>query len=207
MTRYTYRPKKTYLEASKEFKSVDIRQQHANSSQNASKKSTTADSMQKICFACRKPGHSATKCPILKKKSNRSSGNLCFYCGSKEHSLSKCLFYKKGDALKYAQCFVCNESGHLAGQCPSNENGIYPNGGACRHCSLKDHLAKDCPSMAKKTISKSTSSKEVLLDTIRMDQGGDDDIYHDSVKSESKHFGEISSSNSIKKPKKKVVTF
>jgi zinc finger CCHC domain-containing protein 9 len=43
----------------------------------------------RVCFKCRKPGHSMSECPEMKKSSEEGAG-ICYKCGSTEHSVNRC---------------------------------------------------------------------------------------------------------------------
>ncbi len=43
----------------------------------------------RVCFKCRKPGHSLNECPQMKKDSEQGAG-ICYKCGSTEHSVNRC---------------------------------------------------------------------------------------------------------------------
>ncbi|KAJ3273442.1 hypothetical protein HDV01_004512 [Terramyces sp. JEL0728] len=132
------------------------------------------------CFLCRQKGHSVANCPRNTQRTIddiqlSELGNICFRCGSLEHTLAKC--DKKPDPknpLPYSTCFICKQSGHLVGQCPENDRGIYPNGGCCKFCGSVRHLAKDCKPMEQE-------KGAIMLGTMDMNQGGDDDDVFDSI--------------------------
>ena len=43
----------------------------------------------KVCFKCRKSGHSVQECPSIKTDSEQGTG-ICYKCGSTEHSVKNC---------------------------------------------------------------------------------------------------------------------
>ncbi|KAJ9070824.1 hypothetical protein DSO57_1003289 [Entomophthora muscae] len=198
MTRYT-RYKKTHLEAS-EFKAVPINhsQQNNNSSEDAAhnKRQHNDDASQnnkkprgddnngsnkrptKVCFACRKPGHSVENCTNNANDFSQLEDSLtpmlatgiCYHCESIQHSSKHCTHpNKKKHPFKFATCFHCRQTGHLAGQCPTNERGLYPDGGGCKFCGSVKHLAKDCKPAHMQ------DKGSIALGVMSMEQGGDDD--------------------------------
>ena len=44
---------------------------------------------QKICFKCRRSGHSVEECPEVSGDMEQAVG-ICYKCGSTEHSVTKC---------------------------------------------------------------------------------------------------------------------
>lgn len=99
--------------------------------------------------------------------------------------------------LPYSTCFICKQRGHLVGQCPENERGIYPNGGCCKFCGSVRHLAKDCKPMEQE-------KGAIMLGTMDMNQGGDDDDVFDSIHKIQK---ETPAPKPVVKKQKKVVNF
>ena len=197
MTRFAYKPKRTHLEATKQFASVDLKSQSTDKlSLNLEKPPAASEAesskrrlrkkklklMKTQCYHCRKQGHLASECP-----SQSQSDKCCYLCGSTAHSLQQCRKYDKhtfnaeSAELKFAKCFICQMSGHLSSQCPQNPNGCYPNGGQCRYCQSKRHLAQQCPqnpqTLQKMANSQIGNRSEIYLDTRQsMKQGGDDDF-------------------------------
>ena len=43
---------------------------------------------KRVCFRCRKPGHSVNECEEMKKDNEHGTG-ICYKCGSTEHSVHK----------------------------------------------------------------------------------------------------------------------
>ncbi|KAK1442917.1 zinc finger CCHC domain-containing protein 9 [Babesia gibsoni] len=107
------------------------------------KRSVSSRRIKKICFKCRKRGHTLQDC-------QGEEASICFRCGSKDHILRNCPSPDTG-TLPYTSCFVCHKTGHIASQCPENENGIYPNGGCCFFCGSVEHRKVDCPERKKKS--------------------------------------------------------
>ncbi|CDR95395.1 zinc knuckle domain containing protein, putative [Babesia bigemina] len=98
--------------------------------------------IKKICFKCRKRGHTLQDC-------DEGSVGICFRCGSTDHILRDCIKPDEG-SLRFASCFVCEQTGHIASQCPQNNKGIYPNGGACFFCGSVSHRKAECAERKKK---------------------------------------------------------
>ena len=139
----------------------DRRQKATNKKYNANK----------ICFNCRRKGHTVAECPnVLSYQSNGNNqqgfkkyNTICYKCGSNEHSLKNCpklspeekQMSKQGRmdyhrmVLPFATCFICKEKGHLSSQCKQNENGVYVKGGCCKRCGSKTHLFVNCPIVKK----------------------------------------------------------
>ncbi|KAK2960776.1 putative Cold shock protein 1 [Blattamonas nauphoetae] len=117
---------------------------------------------EKVCFFCRKPGHSFKNCKARSRGSQTNSdvsgGLKCFNCGELGHNIYTCPHPKVGGGATHATCFVCGETGHLSRECPKNSHGIYIHGGACRLCGEKTHLMKDCP-LRQKEIEQKTQVK------------------------------------------------
>lgn len=44
---------------------------------------------KRVCFRCRKPGHSVNECEEMKKDNEHGTG-ICYKCGSTEHSVHQC---------------------------------------------------------------------------------------------------------------------
>eukprot|EP00158_Paraphelidium_tribonemae_P003700 Partr_v1_DN26305_c1_g1_i1_m43454 putative Zinc finger, CCHC domain containing len=188
MTRIAYRPKKEYLEATKTFKSIDIKlktlenngllpvksKQEEVASEKRRQRRLKGKFSKSICFGCRQKGHGIESCPEISAKKQL----ICYACGKSDHALKDCANYDGKQALEYAECFLCKTKGHLASTCKLNEKGMYPDGGGCRFCGLNNHLAKDCPSQLKQQ--QKANGETMVLDEISLDQGGDDDMYNAS---------------------------
>jgi zinc finger CCHC domain-containing protein 9 len=82
---------------------------------------------KRVCFNCRKPGHTVNECPEGKKDAEQGTG-VCYKCGSTEHSITACKVRLEPGNFPFAKCFICKEMGHLSKQCPDNPRGLYPNG-------------------------------------------------------------------------------
>lgn len=82
---------------------------------------------KRVCFKCRKPGHTINQCPDMEKDQEQAAG-ICYKCGSTEHSINQCKVRLEPGVFPYAKCFICHEMGHLTKQCPDNPKGLYPNG-------------------------------------------------------------------------------
>lgn len=162
------------------------------------------------CFLCRQKGHSISNCPRNSSQTDGmiqegTIGSICYRCGSLEHTLNKCpqkkdssifLIYLE-NSLPFSTCFVCKQQGHLAGQCPQNEKGVYPNGGSCKFCGSVRHLSFQCKPL------QNQEGGTIMLGTLSMNQGGDDDDIHVSLDL-------IKQEKSIPKPKTsqpKVIRF
>lgn len=99
---------------------------------------------QKLCFQCRKPGHTLIDCPDTSVNQDSGAG-ICFKCGSTEHTSARCKAKVAPGDFPFATCFVCSQRGHLASKCPDNPRGLYPNGGGCTLCGNVEHFRRDCP--------------------------------------------------------------
>ncbi|CAF0713919.1 unnamed protein product [Brachionus calyciflorus] len=106
---------------------------------------------KKVCFKCRKPGHTVGQCPEMEKDQEQGTG-ICYKCGSTEHSISQCKVRLEPGVFPYAKCFICHEMGHITKQCPDNPRGLYPNGGACKSCGSVEHYYRDCPEVQKQNL-------------------------------------------------------
>jgi zinc finger CCHC domain-containing protein 9 len=82
---------------------------------------------KRVCYKCRKPGHSVNECPQIDNDTEQGTG-ICYKCGSTEHSVYNCKVKVEPGKYPYAKCFICNEIGHITKQCPDNPRGLYPNG-------------------------------------------------------------------------------
>ncbi|GFE55733.1 zinc finger containing protein CCHC type domain containing protein [Babesia ovis] len=98
--------------------------------------------VRKICFKCRKRGHTLQEC-------SGAQVGICFRCGSAQHALRDCPEPDNG-TLPFTSCFICKKNGHIASHCPDNDKGIYPNGGCCYFCGSVSHLKVNCPERRKK---------------------------------------------------------
>lgn len=122
--------------------------------------------IDKVCFNCRKKGHTVAYCPQVtpdSKYGQNSKAKICYKCGSSDHPLKKCpkltAEEKKMSSrdkmdyhrmvLPFATCFICKQIGHLSSQCKENENGVYVKGGCCKTCGSKMHLSYMCPELNK----------------------------------------------------------
>ena len=104
---------------------------------------------QKVCYNCRKSGHSMAECTEVKDVAKQSSG-ICFKCGSNQHVVGKCQSNVPDGVFPFAKCFICDQMGHLSRNCPDNPRGLYPNGGCCKLCGSVKHLRRDCTEHKKK---------------------------------------------------------
>jgi len=132
---------------------------------------TKKNHVDKVCFNCRRKGHTAAECPNINKDADGSMttatklrSQICYKCGTFEHTLKQCPKLtsnekKVGNSgrldyfsmiLPFATCFICKKKGHLSSQCEQNENGLYVKGGSCKVCGSKTHLVADCPVKLKK---------------------------------------------------------
>lgn len=106
---------------------------------------------KKVCFNCRKGGHTLSACPKLMDNGAQVVGNgICYKCGSTEHTHFQCKV-NSGQSYKFATCFICKQEGHISRQCPDNPRGIYPTGGGCRLCGDVTHFRRECPTLQKKS--------------------------------------------------------
>ncbi|KAH7831189.1 putative zinc knuckle [Monocercomonoides exilis] len=117
----------------------------------------------KICFYCRKPGHSFAKCKqrIRDQAAQKSEigKSICFNCGEAGHSIYDCPHPKKDGGASFATCFICKKTGHLSRDCPNNDHGIYIHGGACKFCGEKTHLLADCPHRTLQKVKEQSKTK------------------------------------------------
>lgn len=123
--------------STKEVSKIDIKEEKKKEARRRRR------SMKKICFHCRKPGHSLSLCPSMKTK--ESPVDICFKCGSTQHRIQECNVKVPKDDYPFAKCFVCGKNGHISKQCPENPRGLYPLGGGCKFCGSVEHFKRDCP--------------------------------------------------------------
>ncbi|CAH1406325.1 unnamed protein product [Nezara viridula] len=106
---------------------------------------------KKVCYHCRKGGHTLSSCPMLADNGVYTVGSgICYKCGSTEHTHYQCKV-NTGDSYKFATCFVCKQEGHISKQCPDNPRGVYPSGGGCRLCGDVTHFRRECPTLQEKS--------------------------------------------------------
>ncbi|GIX64222.1 zinc knuckle domain containing protein [Babesia caballi] len=122
--------------------SAQVSKHKAPASTRRGEASKPAKRVKKICFKCRKRGHTLQQC-------DSEVAGICFRCGSTDHILRDCAEPDQG-TLPFTSCFVCQKAGHIASQCPENYKGVYPNGGACFFCGSVTHRKVDCPERKKK---------------------------------------------------------
>jgi len=142
---------------------------------------------KRVCFRCRKPGHSVNECEEMKKDNEHGTG-ICYKCGSTEHSVHKCKVKTEPGHYPFAKCFICNEVGHITKQCPDNPRGLYPNGGACKNCSSVEHYARDCPEIQKKNLLAETKTIKKLKPKDNLDilSDAEEETKVDSLKNKKK---------------------
>mmetsp|Transcript_7762 Transcript_7762/g.8976 ORF Transcript_7762/g.8976 Transcript_7762/m.8976 type:complete len:221 (+) Transcript_7762:68-730(+) len=180
----------------------------------------------KICFNCRRKGHTVSECPYGSngQKNDEMNKNMirkqiCYKCGSGEHSLKKCPklspeekeMSRRGRmdyhqmTLPFATCFICNGKGHLSSQCDKNKNGVYIKGGCCKLCGSKNHLHMNCPTLLKEGKSDEEKDEESAGDVeefLEVEEGTCI-VVPDSHKNDSTS----GPSETKKKKKKKAVNF
>ncbi|XP_014278420.1 transcriptional regulator ATRX homolog [Halyomorpha halys] len=106
---------------------------------------------KKVCYHCRKGGHTLSSCPMLEDNGAQVVGSgICYKCGSTEHTHYQCKV-NTGNSYKFATCFVCKQEGHISKQCPDNPRGVYPSGGGCRLCGDVTHFRRECPTLQAKS--------------------------------------------------------
>lgn len=106
---------------------------------------------KKVCYHCRKGGHTLSSCPMLEDNGAQVVGSgICYKCGSTEHTHYQCKV-NTGNSYKFATCFVCKQEGHISKQCPDNPRGMYPSGGGCRLCGDVTHFRRECPTLQAKS--------------------------------------------------------
>jgi hypothetical protein len=157
------------------------------------------------CFVCNSQNHKSAKCSKLNQKI--VTGTQCYKCGSKEHNLKDCTVETKE---LNCICYICKQKGHLSRDCEQNPNGIYKNGGECLTCKSKRHLQRDCPENPRNK--KNADGDKSLANTttvglITLSQGGDDDDYNISLRTEASKQRFIQKSSLMPNNVKKVVKF
>lgn len=202
-------------------------ERRAKYTQKAKARRTKKNHSDKVCFNCRRKGHTAAECPNVNKDADGSMttatklrSQMCYKCGSYEHSLKQCPKLtpserKVGNSgrldyfnivLPFATCFICTKKGHLSSQCEQNENGLYVKGGSCKICGSKTHLVADCPVALKKKeegddVEGDESSTGDVAEFLEEDEGTS------SAPNTAPHAFEMDKIVKKAKRKKKVVNF
>lgn len=121
---------------------------------------------KKVCYHCRKGGHTLSSCPMLEDNGAQVVGSgICYKCGSTEHTHYQCKV-NTGNSYKFATCFVCKQEGHISKQCPDNPRGMYPSGGGCRLCGDVTHFRRECPTLQAKSNKVTVGLMDQDIETI-----------------------------------------